>query len=59
MAPKFEKLMQAVRSIRDTVQEVLEDNDMYLRSERKPPEDCCKATQLTQNANFPNVSILL
>ncbi len=58
MAPKFEKLMQAARSVRNTIQNILDDNDMYLRSQRTPLEDCCKATQLSQQANFPDVSII-
>ncbi len=58
MAPKFEKLMQAARSVRNTIQDILDDNDMYLRSQRTPLEDCCKATQLSQQASFPDVSVV-
>ncbi len=57
MAPKFEKLMQAARIVRNTMQDIFDDNDMYLRSQRTPMEDCCKATQLAQQANFPDVSV--
>ena len=53
MAPKFEKLIDAAKSVRTTIQGILDDDDM---SQRTPMEECCNATQLSQQASFPNVS---
>ncbi len=55
IAPKFEKLIQAVRSIRKAVQDTVDAGRIYTRAQRAPDEVCKDATDLKEDPDFPGV----
>ncbi len=57
IAPKFEKLIQAVRSIRKAVQDTVDAKRIYTRSQRDPDEVCKDATDLEEDPYFPGVGV--
>ncbi len=59
MAPKFEKLIQAIQGIRSAAEDTLNSEEVYLRSQREPDGECCGATDLEEDIHFPDVSTAL
>ena len=57
MRPNFQLMNQAVKQIRDIVEEVFNDGNIFTRKDttQEQYEPCCQATELSENPGFPNV----
>ena len=59
MRPKFHQMNEAVEEIRNKVQEVFNNGQMFTRPEGQPDDQyeiCCTFSDLRPDSNFPNVS---